>query len=160
MVLLMKPERAISIFVWVFLMNLMDLVPVDWIPMLAASIGIPYMKVVPSFIRCDTTARDRAAADRSPGELDPDGTLDHDRLIRDAWLRALGRPPREAEAERAREAAAEEAARAAETEAEAATNEDPVEVDVLDAEVGQKAAQTVDVDAELAGDLGDPRKLV
>ena len=39
---------ALTVFVWVFLMNLMDLVPVDWIPMLAAAIGIPYMKVVPT----------------------------------------------------------------------------------------------------------------
>ena len=29
-------------------MNFMDLVPVDWIPGLAALIGIPYMKVVPT----------------------------------------------------------------------------------------------------------------
>jgi F-type H+-transporting ATPase subunit a len=39
---------GLTIFVWVFLMNFMDLVPVDWIPMLAGSAGIPYMKVVPS----------------------------------------------------------------------------------------------------------------
>jgi F-type H+-transporting ATPase subunit a len=39
---------GLTIFVWVFLMNLMDLVPVDWIPKLAELIGIPYMKVVPS----------------------------------------------------------------------------------------------------------------
>ena len=39
---------ALTIFVWVFLMNLMDLVPVDWIPGLAGAIGIHYMKVVPS----------------------------------------------------------------------------------------------------------------
>jgi F-type H+-transporting ATPase subunit a len=39
---------GLTIFVWVFLMNFMDLVPVDWIPMLAGAIGIPYMKVVPS----------------------------------------------------------------------------------------------------------------
>ncbi|NNF16496.1 MAG: F0F1 ATP synthase subunit A [Gammaproteobacteria bacterium] len=39
---------ALTIFVWVFLMNLMDLVPVDWIPLLAEKIGIPYMKVVPT----------------------------------------------------------------------------------------------------------------
>ena len=39
---------GLTIFVWVFLMNLMDLVPVDWIPMAAASVGIPYMKVVPT----------------------------------------------------------------------------------------------------------------
>jgi F-type H+-transporting ATPase subunit a len=39
---------ALTIFVWVFLMNLMDLIPVDWIPMTAAAAGIPYMKVVPT----------------------------------------------------------------------------------------------------------------
>ncbi len=39
---------GLTIFVWVFLMNFMDLIPVDWIPMLAGSLGIPYMKVVPS----------------------------------------------------------------------------------------------------------------
>jgi F-type H+-transporting ATPase subunit a len=39
---------ALTIFVWVWLMNLMDLVPVDWIPTLAAAMGIHYMKIVPS----------------------------------------------------------------------------------------------------------------
>ena len=39
---------ALTIFVWVFLMNLMDLIPVDWIPFVTEKIGIPYMKVVPS----------------------------------------------------------------------------------------------------------------
>ena len=39
---------ALTIFVWVFLMNLMDLVPVDWIPELALLAGVPYMKIVPS----------------------------------------------------------------------------------------------------------------
>ncbi len=39
---------ALTIAVWVFLMNLMDLIPVDWIPTLAAAVGIPYMKVVPT----------------------------------------------------------------------------------------------------------------
>ena len=39
---------ALTIFVWVFLMNLMDLVPVDWIPHLAVVVGIPFMKIVPS----------------------------------------------------------------------------------------------------------------
>ena len=37
---------ALTIFIWIFLMNLMDLVPVDWIPHAAALAGIPYMKVV------------------------------------------------------------------------------------------------------------------
>ena len=39
---------GLTIFVWVFLMNLMDLIPVDWIPAAAHAIGIEYMKVVPS----------------------------------------------------------------------------------------------------------------
>lgn len=39
---------ALTLFVWVFLMNLMDLVPIDWIPGLATLMGIPYMKVVPT----------------------------------------------------------------------------------------------------------------
>ncbi len=39
---------ALTVFVWVFLMNLMDLVPVDWIPMAAGAVGVPYMKVVPT----------------------------------------------------------------------------------------------------------------
>lgn len=42
---------ALTIFVWVFLMNLMDLVPVDWLPALAAKLsGDPHLffKVVPT----------------------------------------------------------------------------------------------------------------
>ena len=39
---------ALTIFVWVFLMNFMDLIPVDWLPMLAGRIGVPYLKVVPT----------------------------------------------------------------------------------------------------------------
>ena len=39
---------GLTIFVWVFLMNLMDLIPVDWIPKAAELSGIPYMKVVPT----------------------------------------------------------------------------------------------------------------
>lgn len=48
---------SLTIFVWIFLMNLMDLVPVDWLPQLAALIGSNlfgmdphhvYFKVVPS----------------------------------------------------------------------------------------------------------------
>ncbi|MCF6354646.1 MAG: F0F1 ATP synthase subunit A [Candidatus Polarisedimenticolaceae bacterium] len=39
---------ALTIFVWVFLMNLMDLVPVDVIPLIAGWFGIHFMKVVPS----------------------------------------------------------------------------------------------------------------
>jgi F-type H+-transporting ATPase subunit a len=39
---------ALTIFVWVFLMNLMDLLPVDWLPELAVVAGISHMKIVPS----------------------------------------------------------------------------------------------------------------
>lgn len=47
---------ALTIFVWIFLMNLMDLVPIDFIPVLAQKIGEAmghdphhvYMKIVPS----------------------------------------------------------------------------------------------------------------
>ncbi len=39
---------GLTVFVWIFLQNLMDLVPVDWIPELAKAMGIHYMKVVPT----------------------------------------------------------------------------------------------------------------
>ena len=39
---------ALTLFVWVFFMNFMDLIPVDWLPHVAASAGIPYQKVVPT----------------------------------------------------------------------------------------------------------------
>ena len=39
---------SLTLFVWILLMNLMDLVPVDWIPELAKLMGIEYMKVVPT----------------------------------------------------------------------------------------------------------------
>jgi F-type H+-transporting ATPase subunit a len=39
---------AMTVFIWVFLMNAMDLLPVDWLPFAATTSGIPFMKVVPS----------------------------------------------------------------------------------------------------------------
>ena len=39
---------ALTIFIWIFLMNLMDLIPVDHVPWLASLVGIPYLKIVPS----------------------------------------------------------------------------------------------------------------
>jgi len=39
---------ALTIFVWVFFMNLMDLIPVDWLPSAGQLIGIGYLKVVPT----------------------------------------------------------------------------------------------------------------
>ncbi len=39
---------ALTIFAWILLMNLMDLVPIDWIPQLAHMAGLPFFKVVPT----------------------------------------------------------------------------------------------------------------
>jgi len=39
---------ALTIFVWVFMMNMMDLIPVDLLPGIAGLVGIPYLKVVPT----------------------------------------------------------------------------------------------------------------
>jgi F-type H+-transporting ATPase subunit a len=39
---------ALTIFIWVFLMNLMDLIPVDWLPLSAQLLDIPYLRVVPT----------------------------------------------------------------------------------------------------------------
>lgn len=39
---------ALTIFVWVWLMNFMDLIPVDLLPMLAGFVGVHHLKVVPT----------------------------------------------------------------------------------------------------------------
>ncbi|MBA2648437.1 MAG: F0F1 ATP synthase subunit A [Legionella sp.] len=39
---------ALTIFLWVFLMNFMDIVPVDILPEIAKSSGLHYLKVVPT----------------------------------------------------------------------------------------------------------------
>lgn len=39
---------ALTIFMWVFLMNFMDILPVDMIPVFAKAMGIHYVKVVPT----------------------------------------------------------------------------------------------------------------
>ncbi len=39
---------ALTIFVWVWVMNFMDLIPVDLLPVLGSLIGISYLKVVPT----------------------------------------------------------------------------------------------------------------
>lgn len=39
---------ALTIFVWIFLMNLMDLVPVDLVPWTLMQLGVEYHKIVPS----------------------------------------------------------------------------------------------------------------
>lgn len=42
------PPLALTIFVWILLMNLMDLVPIDYLPFAAHAAGIAYFKVVPT----------------------------------------------------------------------------------------------------------------
>jgi F-type H+-transporting ATPase subunit a len=39
---------SLTIFVWIFLMNLMDLVPVDLVPWTLMQLGVEYHKIVPS----------------------------------------------------------------------------------------------------------------
>ena len=39
---------ALTVLVWVFLMNLMDLIPVDYLPRLSQYVGVEYFKVVPT----------------------------------------------------------------------------------------------------------------
>ncbi|MCY4144214.1 MAG: F0F1 ATP synthase subunit A [Gammaproteobacteria bacterium] len=44
----MVAPMALTIFVWVFLMNLMDLVPVDLVPKTMSLAGVEYQKIVPT----------------------------------------------------------------------------------------------------------------
>lgn len=44
----MVAPLALTIFVWVFLFNLMDLLPVDLLPWIASLFGVQYLRVVPS----------------------------------------------------------------------------------------------------------------
>jgi F-type H+-transporting ATPase subunit a len=39
---------ALTLFVWIFFMNFMDLIPVDWLPWVATQAGVSYQKVVPT----------------------------------------------------------------------------------------------------------------
>jgi F-type H+-transporting ATPase subunit a len=39
---------ALTIFCWIFLFNFMDLIPVDFLPLVARGVGIQHLKVVPS----------------------------------------------------------------------------------------------------------------
>lgn len=39
---------ALTILVWVFLMNVMDLIPVDWLPGISHLLGVEYLRVVPT----------------------------------------------------------------------------------------------------------------
>jgi F-type H+-transporting ATPase subunit a len=44
----MVAPLALTLVSWVFLMNLMDLIPVDFLPFVAGHAGVPYLKVVPT----------------------------------------------------------------------------------------------------------------
>jgi F-type H+-transporting ATPase subunit a len=39
---------ALTLFMWILLMNLMDLIPVDWLPWAAQSAGVEHLRVVPT----------------------------------------------------------------------------------------------------------------
>ncbi|MGB6976275.1 MAG: F0F1 ATP synthase subunit A [Gammaproteobacteria bacterium] len=39
---------ALTIFIWIFLMNFMDLIPVDFLPRIMAAFGLPYFRSVPT----------------------------------------------------------------------------------------------------------------
>jgi F-type H+-transporting ATPase subunit a len=39
---------ALTLFFWIFMMNLMDLIPIDWVPGLGKLLGVHYLKVVPT----------------------------------------------------------------------------------------------------------------
>ena len=44
----MVAPLALTIFFWVLCMNLMDLIPIDYVPYLMGKLGVPFFKVVPS----------------------------------------------------------------------------------------------------------------
>ncbi len=44
----MVAPLALTTFIWIILMNTMDLVPVDWLPSLFHAMGVEYLKVVPT----------------------------------------------------------------------------------------------------------------
>ncbi len=44
----MVAPLALSIFIWIFLMNFMDLIAIDLMPWVAHALGVPYLKIVPT----------------------------------------------------------------------------------------------------------------
>jgi F-type H+-transporting ATPase subunit a len=44
----MVAPLALTIFAWILLMNLMDLIPIDYLPLLAHEAGLPFLKIVPT----------------------------------------------------------------------------------------------------------------
>lgn len=39
---------SLTVFTWVFLMNIMDLIPIDFLPTAGKALGLPYLRVVPT----------------------------------------------------------------------------------------------------------------
>jgi F-type H+-transporting ATPase subunit a len=39
---------ALTMVAWILLMNTMDLIPVDWLPLVAGRAGVPFLKIVPT----------------------------------------------------------------------------------------------------------------
>lgn len=39
---------ALTLFFWIFMMNMMDLIPVDWLPWAGQKLGVHYLKAVPT----------------------------------------------------------------------------------------------------------------
>jgi len=44
----MVAPLALTIFAWILLMNLMDLLPIDYLPLIAHAAGLPFLKIVPT----------------------------------------------------------------------------------------------------------------
>jgi F-type H+-transporting ATPase subunit a len=44
----MVAPLALTVFAWIFLMNALDLIPIDFVPLLAGSLGIHFLKIVPT----------------------------------------------------------------------------------------------------------------
>ncbi|MDX8380333.1 MAG: F0F1 ATP synthase subunit A [Gallionella sp.] len=44
----MVAPLALTVFIWIFLMNLMDLIPVDYVPQITQMLGVPHFKVCPT----------------------------------------------------------------------------------------------------------------
>ena len=66
---------ALTIFVWVFMMNLMDLIPVDLIPHSLMLAGVEYQKTVPSTdpnITMGMACRQRVFKIPMAGNISPD----------------------------------------------------------------------------------------
>ncbi|MDO9063699.1 MAG: FoF1 ATP synthase subunit a, partial [Sulfuricella sp.] len=44
----MVAPLSLTIFAWILLMNLMDLLPIDYLPLIAHAAGVPFLKIVPT----------------------------------------------------------------------------------------------------------------